>query len=172
MIGCICESSQWRLMSDRVFRVTRTSEWSWRPNLQQLPPVTCARYPSVFRVLTLDKSQTDMFMYLKTGLRSLPNDFSHSARHFSQSRPSRIDVAAFVQHGKKVGQNWAYNAERRSRFFFQIVAIGRNYSEHVKELGNTAPKEPFFFLKPTTSYLPSGGSVLIPQGINAHYEGT
>jgi acylpyruvate hydrolase len=43
--------------------------------------------------------------------------------------------------------------------------------EHVKELNNTAPKEPFFFLKPTTSYIPSGGKVEIPKGIVAHHEG-
>ncbi|KZT09560.1 uncharacterized protein LAESUDRAFT_735239 [Laetiporus sulphureus 93-53] len=59
---------------------------------------------------------------------------------------------AFVAQGKK------------------IVAIGRNYSEHIKELSNDAPTEPMFFLKPTTSYLPSGGSVEIPQGVLAHYE--
>ncbi|KAJ7355846.1 hypothetical protein DFH08DRAFT_803785 [Mycena albidolilacea] len=47
---------------------------------------------------------------------------------------------------------------------------GRNYMEHVKELNNTAPKEPFFFLKPTTSYIPSGGKVEIPKGIVAHHE--
>ncbi|KAJ7772936.1 hypothetical protein DFH07DRAFT_866117 [Mycena maculata] len=52
----------------------------------------------------------------------------------------------------------------------QIVAIGRNYAEHIKELNNTAPKEPFFFLKPTTSYVPSGGKVEIPRGIIAHHE--
>lgn len=28
-----------------------------------------------------------------------------------------------------------------------------------------------FFLKPTTSYLQSGGNVEIPQGVTAHYEG-
>ncbi|KAN0076829.1 hypothetical protein V8E55_010684 [Tylopilus felleus] len=61
-------------------------------------------------------------------------------------------AAQFVRQGKK------------------IVAIGRNYAEHVKELGNTRPKEPFFFLKPTTSYLPSGGNVEIPNGIIAHHE--
>lgn len=33
------------------------------------------------------------------------------------------------------------------------------------------PKEPFFFLKPTTSYVPSGGRVEIPRGIIAHHEG-
>ncbi|KAH0826970.1 hypothetical protein J3R83DRAFT_4629 [Lanmaoa asiatica] len=54
---------------------------------------------------------------------------------------------------------------------FQIVAIGRNYSEHIKELNNAPPKEPFFFLKPTTSYLPSGGNVEIPNGVLAHHEG-
>ncbi|KAI0345112.1 hypothetical protein BDW22DRAFT_1353984 [Trametopsis cervina] len=61
-------------------------------------------------------------------------------------------AAAFIRHGKK------------------IVAIGRNYADHVKELNNAVPKEPFFFLKPTTSYLPSGGKVEIPRGITAHHE--
>ena len=28
-----------------------------------------------------------------------------------------------------------------------IYCIGRNYSEHAKELGNPKPKEPFFFQK-------------------------
>jgi len=50
------------------------------------------------------------------------------------------------------------------------VAIGRNYSEHIKELNNATPKEPFFFLKPTTSYVTSGGKVEIPRGVIAHHE--
>jgi len=53
----------------------------------------------------------------------------------------------------------------------KIVAIGRNYAAHARELNNTPPKEPFFFLKPTTSYLPSGGKLEIPRGIVAHHEG-
>ncbi|KAG6902251.1 hypothetical protein C0995_002623 [Termitomyces sp. Mi166 len=61
-------------------------------------------------------------------------------------------AAAFVQRSKK------------------IVAIGRNYAAHAKELNNPTPKEPFFFLKPTTSYVPSGGRVEIPCGIIAHHE--
>ena len=51
------------------------------------------------------------------------------------------------------------------------MAIGRNYSEHAKELNNAVPKEPIIFLKPTTSYVASGGNVEIPRGILAHYEG-
>ncbi|KAF9495809.1 hypothetical protein BDN71DRAFT_1488768 [Pleurotus eryngii] len=52
----------------------------------------------------------------------------------------------------------------------QIVAIGRNYAEHAKELNNKVPKEPFFFLKPTSSYVFNGGNVEIPDGIVAHHE--
>ena len=39
------------------------------------------------------------------------------------------------------------------------------------EMGNALPKEPFFFLKPTTSYLANGGTVELPKGIDVHYEG-
>jgi len=52
----------------------------------------------------------------------------------------------------------------------KIIAIGRNYVDHVKELNNAIPKEPFFFLKPTTSYASSGGKIEIPQGVLAHHE--
>ncbi len=51
------------------------------------------------------------------------------------------------------------------------MAIGRNYAEHAKELNNKVPKEPFFFLKPTSSYVFNGGNVEIPDGIVAHHEG-
>ncbi|WWD00698.1 hypothetical protein V866_007633 [Kwoniella sp. B9012] len=53
----------------------------------------------------------------------------------------------------------------------KIVAIGRNYADHAKELGNAVPKEPFFFLKPTSSYIPPGeGPVEIPKGVDMHHE--
>ncbi|KAF9789724.1 hypothetical protein BJ322DRAFT_1043896 [Thelephora terrestris] len=66
-----------------------------------------------------------------------------------------MSAAQFLRHGKK------------------IVAIGRNYLDHVKELNNAIPKEPFFFLKPTSSYLPSqapGAKLQIPRGVLAHHE--
>lgn len=43
--------------------------------------------------------------------------------------------------------------------------------EHIAELNNTKPKQPFFFLKPPSSIvLPGEGSVLRPKGIDMHYE--
>lgn len=50
-------------------------------------------------------------------------------------------------------------------------SIGRNYADHAKELGNAVPKEPFFFLKPTSSYVDDGGVVEIPRGVDCHFEG-
>ncbi len=35
----------------------------------------------------------------------------------------------------------------------KIICIGRNYSEHAKEMGAETPKEPVFFLKPDTAKL-------------------
>ncbi|KAJ1865232.1 hypothetical protein LPJ73_000072 [Coemansia sp. RSA 2703] len=52
----------------------------------------------------------------------------------------------------------------------KIVAIGRNFSEHAKELGNAVPTAPFFFLKPTSSYVLSPGKIEIPQGCVVHHE--
>ncbi|KAG2727033.1 hypothetical protein I3843_01G137400 [Carya illinoinensis] len=45
----------------------------------------------------------------------------------------------------------------------KIVAVGRNYAAHAKELGNAVPKEPVLFLKPTSSYLENGGTIQIPH---------
>ncbi|KAN0025885.1 hypothetical protein ACTFIU_001647 [Dictyostelium citrinum] len=54
----------------------------------------------------------------------------------------------------------------------KIVAVGRNYAQHAKELGNEVPSEPFFFLKPTSSYLLQGtGPIEIPsESSDIHHE--
>ncbi|KAF9892866.1 hypothetical protein FE257_000455 [Aspergillus nanangensis] len=53
----------------------------------------------------------------------------------------------------------------------KVICIGRNYADHVAELNNTKPKQPFFFLKPSSSILcPGEGPVLRPRGTNLHYE--
>ena len=79
----------------------------------------------------------------------------------------RCRVPQAWQKGRRNTAREESNAEAT----LQIVAIGRNYADHVKELNNAVPKEPFFFLKPTSSYLSSGGKVEIPRGITAHHEG-
>mgnify|MGYP003591913218 FL=1 len=45
----------------------------------------------------------------------------------------------------------------------KVLCIGRNYLAHAKELGNEVPSEPLVFLKPSTSLLAHGGTVLLPH---------
>jgi 2-keto-4-pentenoate hydratase/2-oxohepta-3-ene-1,7-dioic acid hydratase in catechol pathway len=44
----------------------------------------------------------------------------------------------------------------------KIVCVGRNYQDHVKELGNEVPAEPLLFFKPPSSLLNPRGTVLLP----------
>ena len=45
----------------------------------------------------------------------------------------------------------------------KIVCIGRNYREHAAELGHDVPAEPLMFLKPPSSLLAPGGTILRPK---------
>ena len=45
----------------------------------------------------------------------------------------------------------------------KIVCVGRNYRDHVKELGNEVPAEPLIFFKPTSSLLAPGAIVRMPH---------
>lgn len=49
--------------------------------------------------------------------------------------------------------------------------LTKKISDHIKELNNVRPKQPFFFLKPPSSILPpASGPVLRPRGVDLHYE--
>jgi len=52
------------------------------------------------------------------------------------------------------------------------VAVGRNYAEHAKELGNEAPSEPIIFLKPPSALLAHEGKIVRPpQSQRVDFEG-
>lgn len=54
----------------------------------------------------------------------------------------------------------------------KIIAIGLNYIDHAKELSMPIPEYPIIFMKPPTSVIESGGSILYPaQSKEVHYEG-
>ena len=65
----------------------------------------------------------------------------------------------------------------------KVVAVGRNYADHAKELGNAVgpplpttlittiimvmlkvPTKPLLFMKPTSAYITAGQSICIPPG--------
>jgi acylpyruvate hydrolase len=53
----------------------------------------------------------------------------------------------------------------------KIIAIGRNYAEHAKELGNPLPQEPVVFMKPDTALLKENKPFYLPSfSDNIQYE--
>ncbi|CAF1133174.1 unnamed protein product [Adineta ricciae] len=44
----------------------------------------------------------------------------------------------------------------------KIIAVGRNYSEHASELGNTVPTKPIIFMKPTSAFVTEPNDIRIP----------
>ncbi len=53
----------------------------------------------------------------------------------------------------------------------KVICIGRNYSEHAKELNNPVPDEPVFFLKPDTAVLKDNAAFYHPDFSNdIHHE--
>jgi 2-keto-4-pentenoate hydratase/2-oxohepta-3-ene-1,7-dioic acid hydratase in catechol pathway len=52
----------------------------------------------------------------------------------------------------------------------KIVCVGRNYSEHAKELGNEVPPEPLIFFKPPSSLISSGEKIVRPKKYSQRVE--
>ena len=54
----------------------------------------------------------------------------------------------------------------------KIVCVGRNYRDHVKEMGSELPAEPLIFFKPVSALLAPGGVVRMPAvSARVDYEG-
>jgi len=47
----------------------------------------------------------------------------------------------------------------------RILAIGRNYADHARELGNAVPEDPIVFLKASTSVIGPGETIEIPEWV-------
>ena len=53
----------------------------------------------------------------------------------------------------------------------KVVCVARNYTEHIKELGNEVPDKAVFFIKPSSSIIRDGEKVVIPPySHDCHHE--
>lgn len=53
----------------------------------------------------------------------------------------------------------------------KILCIGRNYVDHIRELGNEIPSAPVIFTKPATAVIGDGGRIVIPPySSDCHHE--
>uniref|UniRef100_C6E0C1 5-carboxymethyl-2-hydroxymuconate Delta-isomerase n=1 Tax=Geobacter sp. (strain M21) TaxID=443144 RepID=C6E0C1_GEOSM len=53
----------------------------------------------------------------------------------------------------------------------KILCIGRNYADHIKELGNETPERPVIFMKPASSVIGEGEEIVVPPySSDCHHE--
>jgi len=53
----------------------------------------------------------------------------------------------------------------------KILAVGRNYADHIAEMGNAPAVPPVLFLKPPSALVHDGGTVTLPTGLGSvHHE--
>ncbi len=53
----------------------------------------------------------------------------------------------------------------------KVIGIGKNYADHVREMGGEAPAEPQVFLKPSTSVIGPGDAIVLPSlSSEVHHE--
>jgi len=45
----------------------------------------------------------------------------------------------------------------------KIIGLGRNYLDHIRELGNAVPERAVIFCKPVSSLLDDGGTIMLPD---------
>ena len=85
------------------------------------------------------------------------------------TRAPEDDLAFRLAHGRAT--SWSFSFEPMPLSVAEllapvtpskIVCVGRNYRDHVKELGNEVPSEPLLFYKPPSSLLKPAGVVRMP----------
>jgi 2-keto-4-pentenoate hydratase/2-oxohepta-3-ene-1,7-dioic acid hydratase in catechol pathway len=72
------------------------------------------------------------------------------------------------------GDRWALADIRLLSPFLpsKVVALGKNYSDHAREMGGDAPATPMIFLKPSTSVIGDDDAIrLPPSSAEVHHEG-
>ncbi|TGO62935.1 hypothetical protein BCON_0016g00280 [Botryotinia convoluta] len=77
---------------------------------------------------------------------------------------------ALNEQAEKRQQMLKYNLNQCCTGVLENLKI-LGFKDHITELNNSKPKQPFFFLKPPSSILPpNGGAVIRPKGVDLHYE--
>jgi len=84
-------------------------------------------------------------------------------------RAPEEDLAFHLEHGRSTALGLGFEPMPLSAAEMlppvtpsKIICVGRNYRDHVKEMGSQLPTEPLLFFKPPSSLLAPGGIVRMP----------
>jgi 2-keto-4-pentenoate hydratase/2-oxohepta-3-ene-1,7-dioic acid hydratase in catechol pathway len=87
-----------------------------------------------------------------------------------------LTVAAIAEHPfgpiSFTGDRWALPDVRLVAPILpsKVVAVGKNYADHAKEMGGEAPASPVIFLKPSTTVIGHGDTIRLPASDRVDHE--
>jgi 2-keto-4-pentenoate hydratase/2-oxohepta-3-ene-1,7-dioic acid hydratase in catechol pathway len=91
-------------------------------------------------------------------------------RKHPAAAPAAASAAATATAGAPVTQR-SPRVGRMSQSIIESHWLTKHLRDHIAELNSARPKQPFFFLKPSTSILLQGeGPVIRPKGVELSYE--
>jgi 2-keto-4-pentenoate hydratase/2-oxohepta-3-ene-1,7-dioic acid hydratase in catechol pathway len=82
--------------------------------------------------------------------------------------PAALTVAVMAEHPfgpiTLTGDRWALDDVRLLSPILpsKVVAVGKNYADHAREMGGEAPASPVIFLKPSTAVIGTGDLIRLP----------
>ena len=115
------------------------------------------RYASFFRLQHRDAGPLDAGADQRNRVKlSLP--------HFRPCNPPRpFHERHILRHSRPAaGRRFPSSANRNPFPVRRIWCVGRNYLEHIREMGNDERAPPFFFAKPADMLVPDGATVPYP----------
>ncbi|MGD0799938.1 MAG: fumarylacetoacetate hydrolase family protein [Terracidiphilus sp.] len=106
-------------------------------------------------------------------------DRAGEPRIIDLARAPEDDLAFRLEHGRATSWSFSFEPMPLSAVELlppvtpsKIVCVGRNYRDHVKEMGSELPTEPLLFFKPVSALLAPNGVVRMPAvSARVDYEG-
>ena len=113
------------------------------------------RYASFFRLQQRDAGPAPLAPSERNGVKNRPNNNSKPQRERFMNATSFVIPALPQPSLPVVGETKVYPVRR-------IWCVGRNYLEHIREMGNDERAPPFFFAKHADMLVPDGATVPYP----------
>jgi 5-oxopent-3-ene-1,2,5-tricarboxylate decarboxylase/2-hydroxyhepta-2,4-diene-1,7-dioate isomerase len=152
-----------------------------RPNASSIDSIACVKRVkyNTMRLANLNVSgrrivavvQPDCTYLDVHGMLAAAPSTSHDMTPLSVALHQRAELTEALERVTRAGRlaDFAFPADtallppnpRPNR----ILAIGRNYADHAKELGNVVPEDPIVFLKASTSVIGPEAAIEIPEWV-------
>ncbi len=115
---------------------------------------------------------------MRLGRIASPDGVAFVSLEGDPDRPSEMTAREIAEHPFGVptftGRSWPVADVRLLAPILasKVVCIGKNYAEHIAEMGGPAPLDPVMFLKPNTAIIGPNVPIQLPASSSeVHYEG-